>query len=185
MKVALTFWENRISPVFDASHTLLIAEIEDSNTVSREYITFNPEQVSYLIEIFGQLGITALICGAISEMPASIIETNGIELISFVSGNVDEVLNAYSKDYSIDLAFMMPGCSRQCRKKSKHCLVSNAQGRKVTIAPKKDGLRRQGKGTGRRSQDGRKGKRVGGKGKGKLGGVAKGERAIQVFPLME
>ena len=188
MKVAITVWENRISPVFDASHTLLIAEIEDSHTTNREYITFDPEQVSYLVETLTQLGITALICGAISEIPANTIEANRIELIPFISGSIDEVLNTYSKDYAIDAAFMMPGCSRQCRKKDNRHLVGNAQKKRECILPKRNGSRSQsqGKGAGTRSQDERKGKRGRGKGKGKLRGNAnRVESAVHGFPLIE
>ncbi|MEZ4551736.1 MAG: hypothetical protein R2860_13105 [Desulfobacterales bacterium] len=43
MKVALTAWEDRISPVFDAARTLLIAEVENGEIVKRQHVSFFPE----------------------------------------------------------------------------------------------------------------------------------------------
>ncbi len=88
MKVVLTIWENRISPVFDAAHKLLVAEIEGSKVISRHYESFNPELTSRLAGRLVELDIAVLICGAISELPATIIELGGIKLIPFIAGNV-------------------------------------------------------------------------------------------------
>ena len=40
MKVALTAWGDRISPVFDSAHTLLIAEIKNKQIISKHYESF-------------------------------------------------------------------------------------------------------------------------------------------------
>ena len=91
MKVALTAWEDRISPVFDSSRRLLIAEIDNGEIVSKRYESFFPEMSARLAGVLKSLGIDVLICGAISQFPASILENSGILLIPFVSGNADMV----------------------------------------------------------------------------------------------
>lgn len=110
MKVALTVWEDRISPVFDSARTLLIAEITDNEIVSRHFETFMPEMTVRLAGSLKNLHIDVLICGAISQFPAGIIENAGIELIPFVSGNAEDVLVSYANEIQMVPAFSMPGC---------------------------------------------------------------------------
>ena len=115
MKVAITIWEDRISPVFDASRMLLIAEIENATIISKKHVTFNPEMPSYLIENLIGMDIAVLICGAVTEIPANMIEAGGIKLIPFVAGHVNEVLDSYAKNAAIRSVFLMPGCKRNNR----------------------------------------------------------------------
>jgi predicted Fe-Mo cluster-binding NifX family protein len=111
MKVAMTVWGNRISPVFDSAQTMLIAEIKDGEVLD-ERREFLPRHVGWqLARMLVEQEIDTLICGAISGHPAEIIQQTGISLIPFVSGNVEIFLTAYSSDQSIE-SFIMPGCSK-------------------------------------------------------------------------
>jgi len=109
MKTALTIWGNRISPVFDSANTLLIVEIKNQQVCSRRYEPFYPHSSSRLAERLADLDIEVLICGAISELPANIIEFAGVKLISFITGSVDEVLDAYVRGATFVYTFLMPG----------------------------------------------------------------------------
>ena len=119
MKVAITVWEDRISPVLDSSHTLLIANIKNSKIMSREYVAFNPEMPSRLPRVLSDLDIEVLICGAVSQLPADMIESGGIKLIPFITGNVDEVLASFAKSATVVPSYLMPGCGDKHRKKHK------------------------------------------------------------------
>ncbi len=110
MKVALTVWGDRISPVFDASHTLLVAEIEKAEVVSKVSISFNPQQPSRLADALAGNEVSVLICGAVSTSPANLIESNGIKLIPFIAGNAAEVLEHFAKKGPTLQCFLMPGC---------------------------------------------------------------------------
>ena len=112
MKVALTVWETRISPVFDSASMLLIAEIENARILKRDYERLNPELPANFINTLFQLGVSTLICGAISQIPANIIEGAGIRLIPFVSGDVETILRCFSCDIPITPKFLMPGCGK-------------------------------------------------------------------------
>ncbi|HUV51255.1 MAG TPA: hypothetical protein VMW78_09590 [Anaerolineae bacterium] len=63
MKIALTVWEDRISPVFDVANTLLLAEIANGEVLNRQFAPFNPVISSRLAEMLKQMGISVLICG--------------------------------------------------------------------------------------------------------------------------
>jgi len=110
MKVALTIWENRISPLFDSARMLLIVDIFDSMTTNRHYQTFSCESPFSRAATLSNLDVTILICGAISDPFAKTIESNGIRIIPFIAGAVDEVLDAYLRGELSDSKFQMPGC---------------------------------------------------------------------------
>lgn len=119
MKIAVTIWGNRISPVFDASSNLLIAEIENSIVVSKTFKTINPDTPETLVNLLTHLGVPVLICGAISQKASDTILQSRIELISFVTGNTDRFLESFALKNGIEKGFMMPGCSTHyCRKRN-------------------------------------------------------------------
>ncbi len=132
MKVALTIWGNRISPVFDSARKLLIVEVENNKVANKQYELFNSEIDSDLTQ-FSNLGINVLICGAISRRFSNIIETSKIKLIPFITGHADVVLKSYVKNNKIGADFFMPGCGNKC---------------KEVNMPRSDGTGPQGKGVG-------------------------------------
>jgi predicted Fe-Mo cluster-binding NifX family protein len=110
MKVARTVWEGRISPLFDAARELLGADIEDRGVINRRHEPIRPQSTMRVVESLAEQGVTVLICGAISEVPAGMMEAAGITLIAFVAGSVEDVLGALAKGRSLIPAFSMPGC---------------------------------------------------------------------------
>lgn len=111
MKIAITAWGNRVSPVFDAARTLLITRIEHHCVHEKNYQAFHPEDIDELAALLKFHQVSTLICGAISITPAEGIVKNHIRLISFVSGNVMDVLNSFAIRNTIDQTHIMPGCS--------------------------------------------------------------------------
>jgi len=154
MKAAFTIWGNRISPVFDSANTLLIVEINSQQVCSRRYEPFYPDFPSRLAERLADLDIEVLICGAISEVPANVIESAGVKLIPFITGRADEVLDAYARGVTFVNTFIMPGC--RCRGRE-HARRGNQQRggfgkmKEVIYMPKGDKTGPQGQGpeTGR------------------------------------
>ena len=150
MNIALTVWENRISPVFDSARTLLVAEIKDQEVVSRFVEKFNQSILSNLADMVSRLNllkIDVLICGAISQMPANMVEASGIKLIPFISGNIEDVIAAYIKDEPIIPTFLMPGCGRRHRGNSRGKYF-RIDMKEVRTMPKGDGKGPQGQGAG-------------------------------------
>lgn len=109
MKAALTVWENRISPVFDAAQMFLIAEISNCMVLTTRHEPFDPEVPSRVADRLQELNVSVLICGAISEVPANMIESRSIKLIPFISGNAEDILGHYAKGLPIIPTFLMPG----------------------------------------------------------------------------
>lgn len=112
MKIAITIWGNRISPVFDAAKTLLITEIKNDIIQKKEYQVFKPHALKDMLIDFKEQNISTLICGAISTRPAELIIDSDIKLISFVMGNALEFLENFTNQTPIEKSFIMPGCDR-------------------------------------------------------------------------
>jgi predicted Fe-Mo cluster-binding NifX family protein len=183
MKTALTVWANRISPVFDAASMLMIAEFGDSRIQSRLYEPFDPDRPSHLAARLLRLHVSTLICGAISQRPAMLLEAGGIRLIPFITGRAEKVLQAYVRAMPITPAFQMPGC--QCRKRqrwqesAKNRTDMNFRNNKeVMKMPGKDqtGPQGQGAASGRGKGGGSKASNTGqGKGRGRGQGTGQGQ----------
>jgi len=110
VKIAITIWGNRISPVFDSAKTLLITEIKNGMIQKKTYQSFDPHAVHDLLKTLKEQNISTLICGAISTHPAELIVENDIKLISFVMGNTLEFLENFTDKNQIKKSFIMPGC---------------------------------------------------------------------------
>ncbi|MBW2366923.1 MAG: NifB/NifX family molybdenum-iron cluster-binding protein [Deltaproteobacteria bacterium] len=126
MKVAVTVWDNRISPVFDSAHTILITEIQSRKVAGKRFEPIDPDLPSRLAKRLTELGVSVLICGAISEQPADILEAAGIKLIPFIAGSAQKVLEDFAEDISITPDFLMPGCSQNYRRHAKSRLKHHA-----------------------------------------------------------
>ena len=111
MKIAIPTWNGRVSPVFDTASRLLVVEItEESETARFETDISEHFLPSKSMRLTG-LEIDTLICGAISRPLAAMITTAGITLIPWISGQVDEVLQAFLSNTLFDPRFIMPGCA--------------------------------------------------------------------------
>ncbi len=122
VKVALTVWEERISPVFDFARMLLVVEIEGREVVGRRYEPFGFDRVLRRVAMLSDLDVEVLICGAVSEPVANMIEARGIRLVPFVTGSVDQVLDAYLKNILAAPDFRMPGCGGRRRRRRRGLL---------------------------------------------------------------
>ncbi len=107
MIIGLTLWGERISPVFDSCHMLLVAKIENSKIIIKRFEPFDPVIPFLMSKRLSELEIDILICGAISIEPANLIESAGIKLIPFISGNAENILEAYVKGETLTVKFIM------------------------------------------------------------------------------
>ncbi len=121
MKIAVPVWNDSVSNVFDFAGKLLLVEFDNGKEVSRSEI---PLRVQSLPERAGglkQLGVNVLLCGAISRALANMVTASGIEVLPYVTGRVDDILQAYLTGQLIHPRFTMPGCWPGARKGFGRC----------------------------------------------------------------
>ena len=110
MKAAFPFWENRIAPVFDSARQICIVEVESGRIVQegREPLTGDlPVQKALHLT---ELGVTTLVCGAISRPLQEMLTGCGIRVVPFITGDLSEVIRAWISGKFNRSAFAMPGC---------------------------------------------------------------------------
>jgi predicted Fe-Mo cluster-binding NifX family protein len=95
MQVALTVWQGRISPLFDSTRKLLVALIENNRILATHQEPFDCDCPASRAAKLEDLGVSVLICGGISDDFARFIEAQGIQIIPFAAGTVEQVLEAY------------------------------------------------------------------------------------------
>ncbi len=110
MKVALPIWNSRVSPVFDTAERMLIVDFNGDSVVGSEEYQFHNVFPPLRSKELCDIGVDVLICGAISNPLAGMIHDTGIRLLPWVSGEVDEVVDAFRRGELSDSRYFMPGC---------------------------------------------------------------------------
>ena len=118
MKIAIAYWQDRISPVFDVSDRLCLIDIEDGKEVKREIrILTSRDPFNRAREVSG-FDADVLICGAVSRTLEMALIIAGVRVAGFLCGDLDNVVSAFLCGQLTGSSFFMPGCyGEQCRRR--------------------------------------------------------------------
>jgi hypothetical protein len=86
-------------------------------------------------EVFGQtLNSTGtLICGAITAAALAVLRERGVEVIPWIRGSVEEVLNAHRRGTMGAWPFSMPGTQHANRYRLRHGIRYNSGGQSTNL----------------------------------------------------
>ena len=115
MKVAIPVWHGRVSTVFDFARRLLVVDVDDACETNASELPFEEESLTARARALARLRIDVLICGSISSDMATMVASNGIEIVPFVKGPVKEVLVAFLADEIDDPQFLLSGSVPEAR----------------------------------------------------------------------
>ena len=118
--LAVAVWEDRVSTTLDFARRLLIVEIDEGREVYRKEVPLVDEPAAKKARRIRDLSIETVLCGAISQALADAVSQMGIEVIPYVSGQVDDVLAAYLCGRLEDPDYLQPGCRSGARKQWCH-----------------------------------------------------------------
>ena len=110
MKIAIPVYNESVSNVFDFAHRLLLVEIENGKEENRSEVALESKLLSQRAGQLKSLEVDILVCGAISRVLANMVTSSGIQLLPYVTGMVDDVLEAYLAGQLVKPEFTMPGC---------------------------------------------------------------------------
>ena len=117
MMVAVPVWQGRVSPVFDTALRLHCVDVEAGVINYRQEVRLEATAPYERARQVRQIGVDVLICGGISMPLGRMLRLEGVEVIPFVAGEIDEVLKAYSTGKMNDSVFAMPGCRGRQRRR--------------------------------------------------------------------
>jgi len=110
MKIVIPVWDGFVSNVFDFAHKLIVVDIEDGKETGRSEVELKDKSLPTRTNKLKDLRVDVLICGAISRALAQMVTASGIQLLPYVTGRADEVLQAYITGVLVQRRFAMPGC---------------------------------------------------------------------------
>lgn len=116
MRVAVPEHQGRIAPVFDTCKRVLIfLQTQDGEVqVSREdWADIRPHNRADRLR---ELNVDLLLCGGISCRMEECIARQGIKLVPWLAGELNDILTAYRIGRISDPCYAMPGRGR-CRRR--------------------------------------------------------------------
>ena len=125
MKIALTVWEQRISPVFDVASTVALYDETDGTLIKDIELDFSSMGAFEKVIELAKINTGTIICGAVSRPVSCLAESYGIEIYSFITGEESTVIKAYSEGLITDEKLRMPGCYKR---KDRCCRRNNYSG---------------------------------------------------------
>ena len=111
-KLAVSAHAGRVAPLFDASHRLEVFELQSDRLAPAGALALPLRPPLQRVAAIRDEGITTLICGAISGYMYNLIVSGGVQVIPWICGPVEAVVDAYATDSLAGPAWMMPGCPR-------------------------------------------------------------------------
>ncbi len=125
----MTVWEGRISPVFDVCRQVQILDVHGHAVRARSAECYETMSTRQRIERLIARGVDTIICGAITGPVRDELITRGVEVIAFVTGETEAVVQAYLDGRVTDPNFTMPGC-RARRRRRRRRRGGNGNGRR-------------------------------------------------------
>lgn len=124
MKTAMITWNDRIAPVFDTALEAVVIETEQQVIIGRETISLPEGNPLDKIVALAEVGVSVVICGAISNPFRYQAMAYGVTVYAFIAGDVEAVIEAWLRNKLDWNAFAMPGCGRR-RRRGKGCVRYN------------------------------------------------------------
>ncbi|MBT8338468.1 MAG: hypothetical protein HKP58_08750 [Desulfatitalea sp.] len=115
MKIAISQWQGRISPVFDVAQRALLIDLPDDrdrhphSEMGREQVLFTSRTPFERCRELLRIDAYTLICGAVSLLLETELSHAGIRVIGFICGDVEAVIEAFKTNRLNDPALHMPG----------------------------------------------------------------------------
>ena len=113
MKIAIPVWQTHVSPLFDSSALLMIAETGNKNIIKRDIINVDSLSLFQRVNLLEKLDVDIFVCGGITRPILDNIRNKNITVIPFVCGDVGDLLKAIIKGDDVKNTFAMPGKSEK------------------------------------------------------------------------
>lgn len=117
MKAAFTIWKNRIAPVFDVAGQAVLVQMDQVQTLVSTFVSLPEGSVAAKVQVLSGLGVQVLVCGAMSRAAFELAVAEKIEVVSFVAGDTDHVIQAWLQGSLSQADFAMPGCRHRRRRR--------------------------------------------------------------------
>ncbi|MBI4881345.1 MAG: NifB/NifX family molybdenum-iron cluster-binding protein [Planctomycetes bacterium] len=94
-KVAIPRFGETVAPCFEYSATVAIFTIAKGVVTDQIDFTLQSQHALDRVRLLRDQGVDTLICGGVQDRVEDILRANGIRVISWVTGSVDELLSSF------------------------------------------------------------------------------------------
>ncbi len=119
VKIAIPVHHGRVSPLFDVAGQFIL--IDSTMSEGRTIIQIPQNTSISIIDTLNEAEVDVVICSAISNVFAKMLQGKGINLVPGVIGIADEVIDAFLNDELFIDKFAMPGCFWRRRYRGRQC----------------------------------------------------------------
>lgn len=116
IRIAIPEWNGRVSPVFDAAEHIWVMDFVRRRQVARHCVGLARHNPDLRAAQLAQLGVTVLVCGAISHSLHRGMNAFGIRVIDGLCGETDAVIKALLTNGQIPAPLRLPGFAAGARK---------------------------------------------------------------------
>lgn len=95
MKVAIPRLEEAVAPCFEYSATIAIFTIEEGRIVEQTDFPLRSRDPFDRVRLLRDRRVDVIICGGMTERYQDLVKTSGIQVISWVSGTVDDLIGLF------------------------------------------------------------------------------------------
>lgn len=108
-RTAVPVFRGRVSPVLDTCTRLCLLESDGKQENARRTISVKHASLFERAREVQKLGIGVIICGAVSDSFYNLLREVDIDLVCGITGDIDEVIDAYHRGTLDQPRFRMPG----------------------------------------------------------------------------
>ena len=95
MKVAIPRFGEDVAPCFEYSATIAIFTVKRRKIIDQVDFTLQSREAFDRLRLLRDQGVDALICGGVQAFYEDLLRAGGIHVISWVSGDVEDLVNHY------------------------------------------------------------------------------------------
>ena len=107
MKVAIPRMGESVAPCFEYCATMAIFTIVDDAVADQVDFPLRSREPFDRVRLLRDQQVDTIICGGVQDMYEDVLRTSGFEVISWVSGSVDDLLDLYVRGQ------LVPGAQRR------------------------------------------------------------------------
>lgn len=97
MRVAVTVFESRVSPRFDCATGVLVTTVADGTVGEPELVPVDGSNPLTRVARLRELGVEAVVCGAVTGFELRQLAANGIEVLPWVCCDAETALAALAR----------------------------------------------------------------------------------------
>jgi predicted Fe-Mo cluster-binding NifX family protein len=95
VRIAIPHFAERIAPCFEHSATMAVFTVEDGRVVDQIDVPLQSQVAFDRVRMMRVQRIDVVICGGVEERYEDMLRGHGIEVVSWVCGEVDDLLRRY------------------------------------------------------------------------------------------